>query len=208
MMIGPYPGSPDRIDGGAASALVYLSQELASRPGVELIGGSDTSTWCLDRAEAVLRLAGKSPARVQDSPGFVANRLQYALFQEAASIVEEGAATPQAVDEIVRSTFGFRLPFFGPFAIADMAGLDVYRGTYAVLETAYPGRFIAPRILLELIERGAHGAKSGEGFVVTDRAQAEAMIAQRDGRYVALRKLIESESTEDGGPTGAAATRS
>ncbi len=159
-------------------------------PGVEIISCGATSGRVLEQVEDLLRRAGKQPARAGDQPGFVANRLQYALFQEAAAVVEEGMATPEAVDEIVRSTFGFRLPFFGPFAIADMAGLDVYRGTYAILEEAYEGRFLAPRSLLDLIAAGALGAKSGRGFVISDAEQAAAMAASRNRAYVAMGRLV------------------
>ena len=64
---------------------------------------------------------------IGSGPGFVANRIQLALFREALACVEDGLASPAEVDEVVRNCFGFRLPFFGPFQIADMAGLDVYR---------------------------------------------------------------------------------
>ena len=81
-----------------------------------------------------LRGIGKRPVVVGDGPGFVANRIQNALFLEALRCVEEGLASPDEVDEVVKSCFGFRLPFFGPFQIADMAGLDVYM---SVLKIAF-----------------------------------------------------------------------
>jgi 3-hydroxybutyryl-CoA dehydrogenase len=66
----------------------------------------------------------------------VLNRLQYVLLKEAINLVEEGVATVEDVDTIVRTTFGYRLPFFGPFAIADMAGLEVYRDGFRHLARA------------------------------------------------------------------------
>ena len=81
---------------------------------------------------------------VGDGPGFVANRIQFALFKEAATIVAEGLATAEQVDEVVRSSFGFRLPFFGPFTIADMAGLDVYADIFDTLERGLGPGFSAP----------------------------------------------------------------
>ena len=93
--------------------------------------------------EALTRL-GKTPVVVGDGPGFVANRIQFAMFREAARIVEDGIAGPEQVDEVVRSSFGFRLPFFGPFTIADMAGLDVYADIYETLERGLGPGFSAP----------------------------------------------------------------
>ena len=89
------------------------------------------------------------------------NRLQYALFHEATQIVEEGVASPEDIDTIVRTTFGFRLPVFGPFAIADMAGLDVYSFCYASLQTRWPERFATPASLKELVDAGKFGTKIG-----------------------------------------------
>jgi 3-hydroxybutyryl-CoA dehydrogenase len=113
-------------------------------PGVELIPGPDTNPDVLDLAEQLIRALGKTPARVADTPGFVANRLQFALYKEAAQIVDDGVATPEQIDAVVSNTFGFRLALFGPFAIGDMAGLDVYESSYRTLEKAYGERFAAP----------------------------------------------------------------
>ena len=86
-----------------------------------------------DRVRANLR------ARVNDKAGFVLNRLQYVLLKEAINLAEEGVATAEDIDIVVRTRFGFRLPFFGPFAIADMAGLDVYEDCFRTFEEYYGG---------------------------------------------------------------------
>lgn len=168
-------------------------------PAVELIASAETAPSVVDAVEDFLQRAGKEPARVADTPGFVANRLQYALFQEAAAIVEEGIADAETVDHVVRTSFGFRLPFFGPFAIADMAGLDVYSGAYRVLSDAFPNRFTPPRALDDLVAGRRLGAKTGSGFVISSAKQAEAMASRRDRQYVALAKLIR---TAQGGSVG------
>ena len=165
-------------------------------PGVELIPSSDTSADVIGAVEMLLKRVGKRTARVADTPGFVGNRLQYALFQEAAAIVEEGIATPETVDEVVRSTFGFRLPIFGPFAIADMAGLDIYSGSYATFVSKFGDRFAVPRILSELVKDGAYGAKTGSGFVIRSKEQAAAMAARRDRAYAALGKVVDAFERE------------
>ncbi len=171
-------------------------------PGVELIACPQTDPDVVARVESLLAAAGKQPARVADSPGFVANRLQYALFQEAAAVVEEGIATAETVDTVVRATFGFRLPIFGPFAVADMAGLDVYRGAYRILEEAFPERFVAPRALEELIARGEFGAKTGSGFVIRSQAQGAAMAARRDRAYGALGRVVADFDQDAAAPDG------
>ena len=95
-------------------------------PLVEVVRAADTATETMDRTLAILSAAGKHPVRVEkDVPGFVANRLQHALWREAISIVEHGIADAATVDECVRYGFGLRLPILGPLENADMVGLDL-----------------------------------------------------------------------------------
>src|SRR4051794_23341144 len=126
-------------------------------PCVEVIAAPATDERVVERVVALLSRLGKAPVAVGDGPGFVANRIQFAMFREAARIVEAELATPAQVDEVVRSSFGFRLPFFGPFAIADMAGLDVYADIYATLERELGEDFRAPRVLTEHVANGEYG---------------------------------------------------
>ena len=114
-------------------------------PCVEVIRTAATADDVVEQVVDALTRLGKTPVVVGDGPGFVANRIQFVMFREAARIVEEGVAAPEQVDEVVRSSFGFRLPFFGPFTIADMAGLDVYADIFDTLEGGLGEGFAAPR---------------------------------------------------------------
>ena len=158
-------------------------------PCVEVIRAPWTDDRVVDLVVEALIGLGKTPVVVGDGPGFVANRIQFAMFREAARIVEEGIAGPEEVDEVVRSSFGFRLPFFGPFTIADMAGLDVYADIYGTLERALGSRFSAPDVLREHVGRGEFGVKTGRGFLELSRAQADELIDRRNRAYVALAEL-------------------
>lgn len=169
-------------------------------PCVELIPGPETERGAVELMSALLIRLGKVPAVVGDGPGFVANRIQFAMFKEAAMIAAEGIATPEMIDEVVRASFGFRLPFFGPFAIADMAGLDVYEGAYAALEEGLGSRLAAPEGVTERVARGELGTKTGGGFLRLDAHDAERMIAWRDAAYVALSELLRARgSWSEGG---------
>lgn len=158
-------------------------------PGVELIAAATTDPAVVDRVEALILAAGKVPARVADTPGFVANRLQFALYKEAVKVVEEGLATPEQVDLVVSNAFGFRLALFGPFAIGDMAGLDVYAASYASLGKTYGERLAAPALLTETVEAGNVGIKSGHGFLDIAPEDVPALLAYRDQAYRALSAL-------------------
>jgi 3-hydroxybutyryl-CoA dehydrogenase len=160
-------------------------------PGVEVIPASTTGPEAVEKVMEFLRSIGKRPAVVGDGPGFVANRIQMALFLEAVACVEEGLASPEEVDEVVRSCFGFRLPFFGPFQIADMAGLDVYASVLKTLEEGLGARFAVPATLRELVEEGRTGTKGGGGFLVYSDEERDRLLLERDRRYAALNKLLK-----------------
>ncbi|WP_433874857.1 3-hydroxyacyl-CoA dehydrogenase family protein [Sinomonas atrocyanea] len=170
---------------------VHFSNPAPFIPGVELIPHPGTDESLIPFVERLVAATGKESARVKDATGFVLNRLQYALFHEASQIVEEGIATPEDIDTIVRTTFGFRLPVFGPFAIADMAGLDVYSFCYASLQTRWPERFATPESLKELVEAGKFGTKSGEGYLDVPAERIPELVAYRNRAYVAMKKLMD-----------------
>lgn len=158
-------------------------------PCVEVIATASNDEQVVEQVVWALRRLGKIAVVIGDGPGFVANRIQFAMFREAARIVEDGIATAEQVDEVVRSSFGFRLPFFGPFTIADMAGLDVYADIFDTLERGLGVGFAAPGILREHVDRGEFGVKSGCGFLSLSQAQADELIDRRDRAYVALAGL-------------------
>lgn len=159
-------------------------------PGVEVIPAVGTAPAVVERVMAFLRGIGKRPAVVGSGPGFVANRIQMALFREALACVEDGLATPAEVDEVVRSCFGFRLPFFGPFGIADMAGLDVYASIFETLERGLGEGFRPPEALRRMVEEGRVGTKVGEGFFDYPDGERERLLLERDRRYAALGALL------------------
>lgn len=134
-------------------------------PLVEVIGTEWTAPAAVDTVMAVLGALGKAPVRVnKDVPGFIGNRLQHALWREAISLVETGVCDAEAVDTVVKKSFGRRLAVLGPLENADLVGtdltLDIHRTVLAHLE-ARPG----PSPHLEaLVEEGALGMKAGKGF--------------------------------------------
>jgi len=169
---------------------VHFSNPAPFIPGVELIAHAGTDEAVVQSVEALVPRTGKLTARVNDKAGFVLNRLQYVLLKEAFNLVEEGVATPTDVDIIVRTTFGYRLPFFGPFAIADMAGLDVYRDGFRTLEAHYGERLAAPAMLTEVVEAGRYGVKQGGGLVTPAGDQAP-LVAFRNTAYARLGQLLK-----------------
>ena len=170
---------------------VHFSNPAPFIPGVELIPHPTTNEHAVEVGETVVAATGKQSARVKDSTGFVLNRLQYALFEEATKIADEGIASPDDIDTIVRTTFGFRLPFFGPFAIADMAGLDVYAFCFESLQTRWPERFATPASLQQHVDAGELGTKSGAGYLDVPADRTPELVAYRNKAYVAMQKLLD-----------------
>ncbi len=159
-------------------------------PGVEVIPGDATAPAVTTRVMDLLVAAGKRPAVVRSTPAFIANRLQMALFLECLRCVDEGIVTPEALDTVVSTTFGFRLPLFGPFAIADMAGLDVYQGILENLQATYGDRFATPAAVSDRVARGDVGLKAGRGFRTFDAGTQRELPAARDRLYVRLRDVL------------------
>ena len=134
-------------------------------PLVEVIRAKQTSDEVFEATLELLSTVGKHPVRVnKDVPGFVANRLQHALWREAISIVERGIADASTVDECIRFGFGLRLPVLGPLENADMVGTDL---TLSIHEYILKDLESSPEpspLLREKVAKGELGFKSGKGF--------------------------------------------
>ena len=113
----------------------------------------------------VLRSVGKKPVLCKkDVPGFIANRMQHALWREAISIVENGIADAATVDEAVRYSFGLRLPQLGPMENADMVGTDLTYNIHDYILRDLEDSHEPSPLLKQLRDAGKIGFKTGEGF--------------------------------------------
>ena len=146
-------------------------------PLVEVVRTEQVDPAVVDRTMDLLRRVGKHPIDCKkDVPGFVANRLQHALWREAISIVEHGIADAATVDESIRFGPGLRLPILAPMENADMVGLDL---TLAIHDYILPHLEASPEpspLLHEKVERRRPGIQVGQGV---------RRVAARGGRRVA-----------------------
>ena len=134
-------------------------------PLVEVVKSDYTSAEVFDTTYDLLKKANKKPVKVnKDVPGFLANRLQHALWREAISIVENGIADAATVDEAVKYGFGLRLPHLGPMENADMVGLDLTYSIHDYILKHLESSKEPSLILREKFERGELGFKTGLGF--------------------------------------------
>ncbi len=134
-------------------------------PLVELIRSPETSDNTVSVTFDLLTAIGKTPAIIEkEALGFVGPRLQAALIREAFAIVEQGIASAETVDLVVRNSFGRRLSVAGPFEVFELAGWDL---VLAAFEELYKDLNSSPNInplLREMVDTDKLGVKSGKGF--------------------------------------------
>lgn len=134
-------------------------------PLVEVVRGEKTNDQTVERAFGLLRSMNKKPIDIKkEAPGFVGNRLQFALLREAQYILEQGIASKEDIDAAVTYGIGRRLPVTGPLLSADMGGLDVFSAISDYLFSDLSNASAASAGLKKLVADKKFGAKSGEGY--------------------------------------------
>ncbi len=150
-------GTPERVCG------THFFTPPPLREAVEVPRGLLTSDETVERAKELVTSFGKLPVVVhKDVPGFVANRFLMPMLIEAARLLEEGVASKEEIDLLVKKGIGFPI---GPFELADLIGLDVGLDVISYLhqELGEP-YYTPPRLLKTLVSAGKLGRKTGEGF--------------------------------------------
>lgn len=144
-------------------------------PLVEVVKSDASSDQTAQTVMEVLAGVGKKPVLCKkDVPGFIANRMQHALWREAISIVERGIADAATVDEAVRYSFGLRLPQLGPMENADMVGTDLTYNIHDYILRDLEDSHEPSPLLKELRDSGKLGFKSNEGFQPWTKEEAAA----------------------------------
>lgn len=141
-------------------------------PLVEVVKTPDTTDEVADTVMNILTKAGKKPVLCKkDVPGFIANRMQHALWREAISIVERGIADAKTVDDACKYSFGLRLPYLPPLVNSDMVSTQLTYNIHSYVLKDLEDRHDASPLLKEMLDEGKNGfraeAKDGvhEGFM-------------------------------------------
>jgi 3-hydroxybutyryl-CoA dehydrogenase len=160
-------------------------------PCVEVIKSSYTSDEVFEKVVAIITAIGKEPIRVlKDVPGFIGNRMQHALQREAMDIVDQGIASPEEVDRVVKYGFGLRLALMGPLERSDQGGLDI---TYRVQKYLLPylcNQTDPSPLLTRKVAAGHLGVKTGQGYYSWPPEKTAETIKSRDRLLLELIKLI------------------
>lgn len=128
---------------------------------VEIVMGIVTSPQTLKMTEAISHRMGKETVVCKDSQGFITSRALSAHLMECFRIHEEGIATKEDIDKAIK--LGLNYPL-GPFELADYVGLDVLYHASKGLVEAFGDRHRAPQTLVNLVNAGHLGRKTGKGF--------------------------------------------
>ena len=162
-------------------------------PTVEVVRGEETGDATVERLTAFLESVDRVPVRVnRDVPGFVWNRLQYAVYREALHLVEEEVAPVEDINRAIRDGWAIRTAAIGPFETMDIAGLDLVR---TVGEDIYPALCDddePSRLFDELLDAGRGGIRDGAGFLEYDDSPSEITRA-RDEKVAAIRRALDEE---------------
>lgn len=158
--IGSVTQRPDRVLG------MHFMNPVPMKPMVEVIRGFHTSEQTLNIAREFLVGMDKTCVVVNDSPGFVSNRVLMLTVNEAVYLVQEQVASAEEVDRIFKSCFGHKM---GPLETADLIGLDTILYSIEVLHESFNDSKYRPCPLLKMmVDAGLHGRKSGQGFYLYD----------------------------------------
>lgn len=150
-------------------------------PLVEVVPGKQTSQATVDLTVALVNKIGKHAVPLKkEALGFVGNRIQLAVLREAFHIVDEGIASPEAVDDIIKYSLGRRLNLVGPIASADLGGLDVFKNISSYLYADLANATGTDPTLEKMVDHGKLGLKSGQGFYDWQGDAGQQVVADRD----------------------------
>ncbi|MFC1713504.1 3-hydroxyacyl-CoA dehydrogenase family protein [Candidatus Poribacteria bacterium] len=156
-------------------------------PLIEVIKGDKSSEETCMIVMDICRKLGKKPVLVKkDIPGFIGNRLQVALLRETMNILDMDAATPEAIDTVVKYGPGARWALYGPCEIADLGGLDVFNFIAGYLFRDLSSAQNSPDVLKDKVSKGELGTKTGKGFYEYEADQVEKLIESRDRRLLKI----------------------
>ena len=149
-------------------------------PLVEVVPGSATTPEVVQQTAELMSAIGMEPVVLAKAiPGFVGNRLQFAVLREALHIVRSGAATPEVVDRVMKASLGRRWGIVGPFEGADMGGLDTFVDIASHLMPQLAKDEDVIDLLRAQVDAGRVGVRSGAGFHDWDAAR---LARVREGR--------------------------
>jgi 3-hydroxybutyryl-CoA dehydrogenase len=164
-------------------------------PLVELVAHDRASQDTIDAVMDFLRSLEKTPVLLKkDIVGHIGNRLQHTLYREAMHLVELGVATPADIDQVMMNSLGPRYSMIGPMEYMDSVGLKLQVDIQSYLFETLADAKEPQKVLMDMVENGADGAKNGKGFYDwTSEKNLDEMTARQNKRFIDRLKALNAK---------------
>jgi 3-hydroxyacyl-CoA dehydrogenase len=160
-------------------------------PMIEIIPGERTSEEVTAATQELVRQIGYYPCTLKkEVPGFVENRVLYAIMRECLALVDEGVVDADELDLNVKWGIGYKLAVVPPMALLDMAGLDIYNAVASYLNEDLSDEKGVSKTITERVDKGRLGIKTGGGLFEYDADRAAQLQKERAAALVAVRKAL------------------
>jgi len=164
-------------------------------PMIEVIAGDATSQATVKSIQDLIRSLNLLPVTLKrDVPGFVENRVLYALLRECVDLVEQGVIDPEDLDTCVKWGIGYKLSVVGPMRLLDMAGLDIYQSVASFLNAELCDRSDVSPMVTKATDQGKLGMKTGAGLFEYSSDDLAALPRERGAKLVAVRRVLEGNT--------------
>jgi 3-hydroxyacyl-CoA dehydrogenase len=159
-------------------------------PMIEVIPGERTSEETVDTAVALVERVGYEAVVEREVPGFVENRILYAIMREAVDLVDRGIIDADGMDRCVRWGIGYKLAVIGPMELLDMAGLDIYQAVGSYLNQDLCNSTEVSKTITDRTAEGKLGMKTGGGLYQYTPERVDQLRAERARKLVGVRKAL------------------
>ena len=161
-------------------------------PMIEIIPGKATDEALVGKLTEIVKAFNYVPVLEKEIPGFVENRVLYAILRECMALLEEGIVTPEGLDACVKWGIGYKLSVVGPTRLLDMAGLDIYQAVSSYLNKDLDVSTETPRFIQDKIAAGQLGFKTNGGMYEYGEGDVDAKRKEIITGLIAARKTLSS----------------
>ncbi|MBS1862279.1 MAG: 3-hydroxyacyl-CoA dehydrogenase family protein [Actinobacteria bacterium] len=182
-------GHPERVIG------MHWSNPPQLIPMIEVVPGERTDQATIDAAEGLIAKIGYHPSRLQkEVPGFVENRVLYAIMRECLALVDEGVIDAEGLDLNVKWGIGYKLAVIPPMQLLDVAGLDIYENVASYLNADISTESGVSETVTKLTGEGKLGLKTGGGLFSYSEEELAELPKKRAAALVAVRKTLNEQA--------------
>ena len=159
-------------------------------PMIEVIKGERTTDEVQEKLIEIVKAFGYEAVVEKEVPGFVENRVLYAIMRECLSLVEQGVVSQKDLDTCIKWGIGYKLAVIGPMRLLDMAGLDIYQAVASYLNRDLSNEAGVSSLVTDLTSQKKLGMKTGEGMYSYGEGEVDAKRADIIRGLVATRKVL------------------